>query len=400
MKASARLCTLLGTTLASLALAPGAFATTFSNPAPILIVDEAPASLYPSPAAVSGMVGEVTDLNVTLNGLTHTHLDDVGVLVEAPGGETLLLMNGVGPVVTPADPSSGVTDIDLTLDDGAATQLQNSVVPAAGSYRPANHSGLDSFTGAGPGSSYGNPAPGGTATLASTFGPIDPNGNWKLFVHDFAQDDVGQITGGWRLDVTTDGTDNTGPVTTITSGPSGPTSQTSAAFGFSANEAASFECKIDALAFAPCTAPKSYTALAEGSHTFSVRGTDATPNLGNTATRIFTVDLVDPPPPPAPPSNGGGATADLSPPIVSITKLTLNRKKRSAKLEFSGTDDVTAAGALSFTCMIDKQPAGPCSSPKAYKKLKPGKHTVEVRAHDAAGNSGAATKGFRIKKPK
>ena len=72
MKSLTGLSALLTAAIASLVLAPSAFATSFSNSAAIQLQDEAPASPYPSTIAVSGMVGEVTEVEVTLNGLTHT----------------------------------------------------------------------------------------------------------------------------------------------------------------------------------------------------------------------------------------------------------------------------------------------------------------------------------------
>jgi hypothetical protein len=39
-----------------------------------------------------------------------------------------------------------------------------------------------------------------------------------------------------------------------------------------------------------------------------------------------------------------------------------------------------------FRCKLDSQPFKACSSPKTYRKLKPGRHTFEVVAVDAAGN--------------
>ena len=89
--------------LAGLALAPAAQADTFTNPARIQIGDEAPANPWPSAIPVSGMVGEITDIKIRLDGISHTHLDDVGVVAQAPSGQALLLMNGVGPIVTPPD---------------------------------------------------------------------------------------------------------------------------------------------------------------------------------------------------------------------------------------------------------------------------------------------------------
>lgn len=391
---------LLASAFAALAVAPAAHGSTFSNTSPIQIPDEAAANPWPSTVSVFGMIGEVTDVEIALKGLSHTHLDDVGVVAQAPGGQSLLLMNGVGPIVSPSNPTSGVVDVDLRLDDEALLPVVNPVVPLTGSYQPANYSGIDNFTsgGSGPGTAYSNPGPVGTATLASTFDGLDPNGNWKLWVHDFAQDDVGNIADGWSLDVITDGTDNTAPVTTITSGPSGTIGSAAAAFAFVANEPATFECKLDGGAFGSCTAPAQYTGLAEGPHTFTVRATDTANNVEvSPPTRNFTVDLADPPPGGG--GGGGGGEADL-PPTVLITDVKVKRAKRTATVTFTGADDKTAPAALRFTCALDGKPAQPCSSPVKYKKLKPGKHKVEVVAIDGADNRSApATETFKVKKP-
>ena len=91
--------------------------------------------------------------------------------------------------------------------------------------------------------------------------------------------------------------DTTPPETTIDSGPSGTVNSSSASFAFSSDEAGStFECKLDAGTFAPCTSPKAYDGLSNGSHTFEVRATDAAGNSDATpASRTWTVDT-----PPAP----------------------------------------------------------------------------------------------------
>jgi hypothetical protein len=98
--------------------------------------------------------------------------------------------------------------------------------------------------------------------------------------------DVGAYESGT---VTTPPADKTAPATTITSAPASGTS-TSASVAFSSNEAGTFQCKLDAGAYAACTSPKSYTGLAVGSHTVSVRATDAAGNTDATpATATWTV---------------------------------------------------------------------------------------------------------------
>lgn len=88
----------------------------------------------------------------------------------------------------------------------------------------------------------------------------------------------------------TGGPDTTPPETTIDSGPSGTTTSTSAQLAFSANEPATFACRLDGAAFAACTSPKSYTGLAIGSHTFDVRATDTAGNVDATpASRTWTI---------------------------------------------------------------------------------------------------------------
>lgn len=102
-----------------------------------------------------------------------------------------------------------------------------------------------------------------------------------------------------------------------------------------------------------------------------------------------------PPPPPPPPS------ADTDPPetITKAPKKKLKaKKKKKVKVSFEFSAD--EAGA-SFECNLEGAGFEPCSSPfKA--KLKKDRHTFEVRATDAAGNTDAtpAKHSFKVKRKK
>jgi hypothetical protein len=65
---------------------------------------------------------------------------------------------------------------------------------------------------------------------------------------------------------------------------------------FSADQpGSSFECRLDAGAWASCTSPRNATSLAEGSHTFVVRATDVGGNVDpSPASRTWFVDTVPP----------------------------------------------------------------------------------------------------------
>jgi hypothetical protein len=71
--------------------------------------------------------------------------------------------------------------------------------------------------------------------------------------------------------------DTVAPHTTIGVGP-GSTTAADAAFVFSADEDASFSCRLDGGEWQRCGSPATYTGLAVGAHRFEVRGRDAAGN--------------------------------------------------------------------------------------------------------------------------
>jgi hypothetical protein len=85
--------------------------------------------------------------------------------------------------------------------------------------------------------------------------------------------------------------DRTPPETTITSGPASVSADPVPSFTFTASEPGStFECRLDALAFSPCSSPTVTPPLADGAHVLAVRATDAAGNVDPTpATYGFTI---------------------------------------------------------------------------------------------------------------
>jgi len=161
--------------------------------------------------------------------------------------------------------------------------------------------------------------------------------------------------------------DATAPQTTIVDGPNGPTASRDATFVFTSDDlAATFECRLDGAAFAPCTSGKTYTGLAEGAHTFEVSAIDAVGNRDMTpASRAWTVDTVAP-----------DTTIMSAPPAATNSP--------SAQFTF-----VSEAGA-SFECQLDGAAFAACASPLAVTVAPNAAHTIRVRAIDAVGNVDAS----------
>ena len=136
-----------------------------------------------------------------------------------------------------------------------------------------------------------------------------------------------------------------------------------------------FECKLDAGDFEPCSSPHTLPALPDGTHTLEVRATDAAGNVDPTpATRTFTVDTVAP-----------ETTINTGPAALT----------RDATPSFTFSADEPGA---EFECKLDTGAYEPCSSPRRLSALADGEHTFFVRAKDPAGNTDATpdTRTFTI----
>ena len=172
------------------------------------------------------------------------------------------------------------------------------------------------------------------------------------------------------------------PETSITFGPSGLTTDSTPTFGLGSDEAGStFQCRIDASAFAPCTSPFTTISLADGAHTLDVVATDTAGNPDATpARRSFQIDTTAP---------------ETS--ITKAPKAKIKTKRKRVRVSFEFTADEKAT----FQCSLDGEPFAACTSP-SVRKARKGAHVFAVRATDAAGNADAtpATTEFKVKRRK
>jgi subtilisin-like proprotein convertase family protein len=120
-----------------------------------------------SELVVSGVTGQITDLNLTLN-ITHTYDRDLKVYLISPQGVRRLLLDSVG--------GNGDNFTSTVLDDEASTAIGAGSAPFTGSYRP-------------------------TSSLA-VFDGLLANGTWQLQVVDQVVGDVGTLV-SWSLAMTT-----------------------------------------------------------------------------------------------------------------------------------------------------------------------------------------------------
>lgn len=147
-----------------------------------------PASPFPSSVVVGGMTGPVSDVKVTLHGVTHTRPSDLRVLLVAPNGRAMMLM---------AD-NCGEGDIDnfsWILEKQEARGMTTGGPCPEFFYHPD----------AGTVGSLAAPAPPAPYALSlDSFNGTVPNGDWRLFVQDGRDGDVGELKRGWSLTLTTD----------------------------------------------------------------------------------------------------------------------------------------------------------------------------------------------------
>ncbi len=91
-----------------------------------------------------------------------------------------------------------------------------------------------------------------------------------------------------------------------------------------------------------------------------------------------------------------GTTADVIAPNTKISRRVLKRRPPIWIFSFGSNEP-----GSTFQCKLDKRPFKKCRSSKTFKRLKPGKHTLKVRAVDPSGNvdQSPAVARFTVESP-
>ncbi len=257
----------------------------------------------------------------------------------------------------PADPSPGQTASFAFHASEAALRLECSLTPQGGA---------DSFS---------------ACVSPKTFNDLaDGIYTFKLRATDLAGNVQSEPTAfSWEVDHTAD--DTTPPETTITAKPPDPSTSATATFAYASDEpGSSFECSLDGAPFAPCAATGvTYDGLADGPHTFRVRAIDASRNRNVDQTpAAYTFSVAARREPPREPPHEEA-------PRTLQTSLVGRPPKRTFDRTPTFRFRASVLGA-SFRCALDRGRFKPCRSPFTTPRLRPGRHTLAVRAvtRDAA----------------
>jgi hypothetical protein len=222
--------------------------------------------------------------------------------------------------------------------------------------------------------------PGGTCPTGFMCNPVD-NRCYRMLVSDARPADArapDATPDAASPDAARDAAADAGVLdTTITSGPEARTGLTTATFTFTGTPAGvTFECRLDTGELATCESPRTYSGLAPGDHTFSVRARDGAAVDTSPASRTWTVVEG-----PAAVITGGPAEGGVSGPRGTFTYTT------------SPLDP-----AATFECAFDTPSFSACAaSGFPFSGLAHGsQHTFQVRAVSGGVAGSADSRMFTV----
>jgi hypothetical protein len=176
--------------------------------------------------------------------------------------------------------------------------------------------------------------------------------------------------------------DTVAPTAAIDTHPTDPSRGDSVAFAFHASESSSFQCSLVALGMPPSysacqkAGEQTYTAVADGEYTFSVRATDLATNVGTAATFDWEVSHLAP---------------DTTPPQTAIV-IKPGDPSSSSSASFGYESNEPGS---TYECSLDGGAFAPCpSGGVTYAGLSNGSHGFQVRAIDPDGNTDPSPAGY------
>ena len=99
------------------------------------INDGSNATPYSTPIEISGLTGPVQKVSVEVYGIQHTNIEDVDIMLVAPGGEAAIILGDVGG-------ANSVNAVNVNLADSNSNNMPtNGTILTSGNYRPDERSG-------------------------------------------------------------------------------------------------------------------------------------------------------------------------------------------------------------------------------------------------------------------
>ena len=166
------------------------------------------------------------------------------------------------------------------------------------------------------------------------------------------------------------------PTVTITKAPPPLSRERQPTIEFAANRPVAFTCHLDGSA-QPCASPFTVPAeLADGGHGIAVTAVDLSGRVGSSGVVSFVVDTRAP-----------RTSFAKRPPKLIRT----HRRKVRATFRFRSSEPDST-----FVCKVDRGLLHFCG-PKLTRRFEEGRHTVRVRARDAAGNTDRTPAVYRFR---
>jgi subtilisin-like proprotein convertase family protein len=186
------LLSMLVATFALAAFAPIAGAETFTTTETedIAIPASGKGEPYPSTLFVQSGDGDITDVNVTLTGLSQTFPNDLDIALVSPSGDAEILMSDA------CGEGGALAGVSFTFDQQVGGELSSTGPCSSGTFKPTNIGAGDTWPEGGPTV---------TTNQLNNFNGEVPNGSWQLFVFDdLALGGGSGLIQSWSLTITTE----------------------------------------------------------------------------------------------------------------------------------------------------------------------------------------------------